>query len=168
MENGALSPETHTAADVARLLQLAPLPEEGGYFRRTAESGLRWPGGERRAWSAIYMLITPDGFSAMHRLGADEIWSFLAGDPLESLRLGPDGSGRMVRLGRSPSANETPLDVVSAHIWQGTRLQPGGRWALVSNVVAPEFLWSDFVLGERAALATQYPAFAREIAMLTR
>ena len=114
------------------------------------------------------MLITPEGFSAMHRLGTDEVWSCLAGDPLESLRLAPDRSGKMVYLGCNPAGGEIPLDVIPAQIWQGTRLRPGGRWALISNVVAPEFLWSDFVLGDRAALSAQYPAFGAKIAALTR
>ena len=168
MQPGSLSPETHTAAEVARLLQLAPLVPEGGYFRRTAESDVMWPGTGRRAWSVIYMLITPDGFSALHRLGTDEVWSFLAGDPLESLRLAPDGSGKMAYLGSNPAGGEIPLDVIPAQIWQGTRLRPGGRWALVSNVVAPEFLWSDFELGGRVALTAEYPAFSAAISTLTR
>ena len=150
------------------MLQLAPLEPEGGYFRRTAESDVLWPGTDRRAYSVIYMLITPEGFSAMHRLGTDEVWSFLAGDPLESLRLAPDGSGRVAYLGCNPARGEPPLDVIRAQVWQGTRLRPGGRWALVSNVVAPEFLWSDFELGDRADLTAKYPAFSTEIAKLTR
>lgn len=168
MGAGPLSPENYTAEEVARLLQLAPLEQEGGYFRRTAESDVIWPGTGRRAYSVITMLITPDGFSALHRLGTDEIWSFIAGDGLESLRLAPDGSGKRVHLGLNPAEGEAPLDVVPAQIWQGTRLLPGGHWALVSCVVAPEFRWSDFLLGDRVALTAKYPAFSGEIAALTR
>ncbi len=69
-----LSPDHYSAEDIARLLQLAPLEPEGGYFRRTAEAGLILPGSGRRAHSVIYFLVTPRGFSAMHRLGTDEIW----------------------------------------------------------------------------------------------
>ena len=68
MKGGALSPDTHTADEVVRLLQLEPLDPEGGFFRRTAEAGMIPPGGSRRAWSAIYALFTPEGFSALHRL----------------------------------------------------------------------------------------------------
>jgi predicted cupin superfamily sugar epimerase len=168
METKALSPDHHTAEEVARLLQLAPLEPEGGYFRRTAEADLMLPGSDRRAWSVIYFLVTPAGFSALHRLDTDEIWSFLAGDPLESLRLASDGSGKVVRLGLNPAAGEAPLDAVRAGVWQGTRLREGGRWALVSCVVAPEFRWSDFVLGDRAALTAAFPAFGAEILALTR
>ena len=168
MEPKKLSPATHTAAEVVRLLQLEPLEREGGFFRRTAESPLIDPGSGRRAWSVIYALITPAGFSALHRLAADEIWFFHAGDPLESLRLAPEGKGGWAKLGLNPAAGEHPQDVVPARVWQGTRLVPGGRWALVSCVVAPEFRWEDFELADRAKLQAAYPEFSEGIAALTR
>jgi hypothetical protein len=168
MDKKPLTPEHYPAEEVVRLLGLAPLEREGGFFRRSAESAALLPGGDRRAWSAIYALFTPEGFSALHRLAAEEIWFFQAGDPLESLRLSPDGRSQWVKLGLNPAAGERPQDVVAAGIWQGTRLAPGGRWALVSCVVAPEFLWSDFELGGREALATAHPDRAADIRALTR
>ena len=91
MDGRPLSPEHYTAAEVARLLQLEPLDQEGGFFRRTAESAVRLSGSGRRTWSTIYSLITPEGFSALHQLTGDELWFFHAGDSLESLRLRPGG-----------------------------------------------------------------------------
>ncbi|MDI1335286.1 MAG: cupin domain-containing protein [Lacunisphaera sp.] len=167
MDGRPLSPEHYTAEEIARRLQLEPLEQEGGYFRRTAESATILPGG-KRAWSTIYSLITPEGFSALHRLATDEIWCFHAGDALESLRLPPAGCGEWVKLGLNITAGERPQDIVPAQVWQGTRLAPGGRWALATCVVVPEFVWSDFELGERAALTTRYQEFATGIAALTR
>lgn len=167
MAGRPLTPEHLTAWEVVRLLKLEPLDQEGGYFRRTGESATTLPGGQR-AWSMIYSLITPEGFSALHRLGKEEVWCFHAGDPLESLRLRPDGSGEWVKLGLNLAHGERPQDVVPAQVWQGTRLVAGGRWALVSCVVAPEFGWSDFELGSRAALSTAYGDFAEGIRELTR
>jgi len=57
---------------------------------------------------------------------------------------------------------------VAAHVWQGARLRPGGRWALGSCIVAPEFRWSDFTLGDRAELVAKYPGSAEGIHLLTR
>lgn len=167
MEPKGLSPAHLSALDVVRLLKLEPLDQEGGYFRRTGESATVLPGG-KRAWSMIYSLLTPEGFSAMHRLATDEIWCFHAGDPLESLRLRTDGSGEWVKLGLNLAHTERPQDVVPAQTWQGTRLAAGGRWALVTCVVAPEFEWSDFELGSRAALIASHPGFAEGIRALTR
>ena len=169
MEPRPLSPEHYTADEVVRRLELEPIDQEGGFFRRTAESGLRPAGpGGRRAWSAIYSLITPDGFSAFHRLPTDEVWCFHAGDSLESLRLKPDGAGEWVRLGLNILAGDQPQSVVPAQTWQGTRLLPGGRWALSSCLVSPEFVWEDFALGDRAALSAAYPAWRAGIETLTR
>ena len=167
MKTSSLSPENLTAWEVVRLLKLEPLNQEGGYFRRTGQSDAILPDG-RRAWSMIYSLITPEGFSALHRLATDELWCFHAGDPLESLRLRPDGAGEWVKLGLNLAGGERPQDVAPAKAWQGTRLAAGGRWALVTCVVAPEFQWSDFELGSREALAAAYPSFAEGIAALAR
>lgn len=164
------SPDTHSADDVIRLLALEPLPQEGGYFRRTAQSPayIDSPWGKRRAWSSIYAFFTADGMSAMHRLRQDEVWCFHAGDPLEALRLAPDGTGERVMLGLNPEAGQRSQDIVLARTWQGGRVISGGRWSLVSCVVAPEFLWEDFELGQRDALVAAYPDFEALVRVLTR
>jgi uncharacterized protein len=174
----SLSPHTHSADDVVRLLGLEPLPHEGGWFRRTTESPIEIPtadlprsyvaGTARLAYSAIYALITPKGFSALHRLTADEIWCFHAGDSLESLRLPKSGPGEWVRLGPDVAKGERLQDVVRGGVWQGTRLVSGGRWSLVSCVVVPEFRWQDFELADRAVLQAAHPGRTDEIAALTR
>src|SRR5688572_29078957 len=166
----ALSPDTHSAADVIRLLALEPLPHEGGWFRRLAESHpdhSNWRTA-RCAWSSVYALFTPESFSALHCLTSDEIWCFHAGDPLDSLRLYPDGRGERIVLGLDPSPAQRAQDVVRSGTWQGTRLQAGGRWALVSCVVVPEFTWDEFQLGERAELVRCFPGWSTEIQSLTR
>lgn len=176
MPMGPLTPEHCTAAEVAAWLNLEPLDREGGFFRRTAESALVLPagalpsayGGPRRAYSTIYALFTPEGFSALHRLATDEVWCFHAGDPLEQLRLYPDGTREWMRLGADLAAGSSLQTIVPAGAWQGTRLVPGGRWALVTCVVAPEFVWSDFELAEFGPLAASYANFADEIRALIR
>lgn len=167
-----LSPDRHSAAEVVAALRLEPLDQEGGFFRRTLESGLfirPEQGGEaRRAYSVIYALFTPEAFSAMHRLANDEIWCWHAGDPLESLRLYSDGRGEWVRVGSSLAVGERLQDVIAGGVWQGTRLAGCGRWALVSCIVAPEFCWSDFELAERTELSATYPDWEGAITGLTR
>jgi predicted cupin superfamily sugar epimerase len=171
-----LSPATHTATDVIAQLGLQPLDQEGGWFRRTAESPLLLPAAalpagyqeSRRAYSVIQALFTPEGFSALHRLVSDEIWCFHAGDVVESLRLHPDGRGEWVRLGLAPRSGQRIQDIVAANVWQGTRLVPGGRWALVSCTVVPEFVWSDFELGDGPALVAAFPVWSDGIRALTR
>ena len=159
-----LSPRTHSAEDVVRMLQLAPLLGEGGWFRRIAEGEERAGFADGpRGFATIYALFTPQAFSALHRLTMDEIWCFHAGDGLDSLRLHPDGHGEWVRLGLDVNAGERPQDVVPAGVWQGARVVPGGRWVLVTCVTVPDFRWDAFTLGEARALSSAYPAFEADI-----
>jgi uncharacterized protein len=158
------------AAGVAAMLGLERLPSEGGFFRRVAEGAPILVGDTagRRRWSLIHALFTPVQFSALHRLAVDEIWCFLAGDPLETVRLHPGGRGERVRLGRNRAGGARLTDVVAAGVWQGARVAPSGRWALVACTCVPEFRWEDFELGSRMELVAQFPAWGDAIAGFTR
>ena len=73
------------ADEVIDMLNLAPMPDEGGMYTEiwTTEAG-----------SAIYFLARPGDFSAMHRLNRTELWHHYAGAPLQLILLDPDGSVR--------------------------------------------------------------------------
>src|SRR5262249_48344016 len=97
----ALRETAMTAADVIALLDLKPHPREGGYSPETYRSLDRLPAGtlpryarEKSIATAIYYLLTPDTFSALHRLPTDEIFHFYLGDAVTMLWLAPDG-GRL-------------------------------------------------------------------------
>jgi len=156
-------------------LSLVPHPKEGGYFRETyraAETlappalGARYAGA-RAVSTAIYYLLTPPTFSALHRLASDEVFHFYAGDPVEQLRLFNDGRGEVVTIGNNVSSGMHPQTVVPRGVWQGARLVPGGRYALLGCTVAPGFDYADYESGSRGALSAAFPAFAGRIATLT-
>lgn len=167
-----------TADDVIRELGLEPLPGEGGYFRQTWVSGDRLGAGalaprygrEKPAGTAIYYLVTDaaDGFSAMHRLPTDEVYHFYLGDPVEQLLLHPDGEAQVVVLGQDLGAGQRVQHVAPAGAWQGTRLVPGGRWALLGTTMAPGFDASDYEAGSRDVLIATYPQERDRIAVLVR
>lgn len=164
------------ARKIIEALNLEPLPLEGGYFRRTYESQEWVEAGEsggrqrsrRRVATAIYYLITQEAFSAMHRLASDEIFHFYLGDPVEMLKLYPDGTGEIVMIGADLRAGMSPQVVVPRGVWQGSRLAPGGRFALLGTTVAPGFEYEDYEHGDREALTRQYPAYRAVIESLTR
>lgn len=167
-----------TAQDVIDLLQLEPLPLEGGFFRQTYKAAetlapealpVRYRQ-EMVFGTAIYAVLTPNDFSAMHRLDTDEIFHFYYGDPLEMLLLHPDRSGELFLLGSDLLAGQQPQKVVNRNVWQGTRLAAGGEhgFALIGTTMAPGFEWAGFELGEREALVNQYPDFAEMIAVRVR
>ena len=127
------SPRAVTEHEIRKMLGLEPLPNEGGFFVETYRATRRIPDealpshpGDRSLATAIYYLITPQSFSAIHRVRSDEIFHFYMGDAVEMLQLAPDGSGRMVLLGTDLAAGERPQVVVPAGVWQGARLRSRG------------------------------------------
>jgi predicted cupin superfamily sugar epimerase len=157
------------------LMNLHPLPSEGGYYVETYRSPelLRQEclpdlyRGARNASTAIYYLLEPETFSAMHRLISDEIFHFYAGDPVEMLQLWPDGSGKVVLIGTDFEKGMAPQVVVPRGVWQGARLVPGGEFALLGCTVSPGFDFADYESGARALLSKAYPGFTKLITALT-
>ena len=167
-----------TGDEVIELLNLQPLAVEGGYFRRSYRaadtlSADALPGRYRRdkaLCTAIFYLLTadPDSFSALHRLPTDEIYHFYLGDPVELLLLYPDGDSAVVRLGPDLRAGQQVQFVVPAGIWQGSRLTPGGSFALMGTTMAPGYDEGDYTGGDRGELSERYPDRAQLIWGLTR
>lgn len=155
-------------ADVIRQLQLEPLAGEGGFFRRTYESRVTvgTPRGERLCATAIYYLVTPDSFSALHRLPQDELFHFYLGSPCEMVQIDDSGSLRRLVLGSDLLNGEQVQVLAPGNVWQGTRLLKG-EWALLGATVVPGFDYADFELGVRAALVAKYPHHADVIRRFT-
>ena len=157
--------------EIKSLLNLKPHPEEGGYFAETYRSQQHLPeGGEskRTLATAIYYLLTPDTFSEMHRLPADEVFHFYLGDPVEMLQLLPDGSGKVITLGSDLLNGMYPQIIVLKGVWQGARLLPGGKFALLGTTMSPGFEFADYESGKRDVLVELYPQFRDLISILTR
>lgn len=151
--------------EIINILNLKPLPGEGGYFVQThkaVETILQknLPGrysGDRPFYTAIYYLITPDSFSSMHRLKSDEIWHFYLGDPVEQLQIYPDGNAKLLKIGVDITQGFLPQVLVPQGVWQGTKLLPGGRFALLGTTVSPGFEFADYEQGQRNELVARYP-----------
>ena len=165
-----------TAEELIALLHLKSHPEEGGYFVETYRSDESIPDktlppryrGARSFATAIYYLLTPASFSAIHRLQTDEIFHFYLGDPVEMLQLLPDGSGKILLMGTDVPGGMTPQVVVPKGVWQGARLLSGGRLALLGTTVSPGFEFSDYEAGDRDLLIHSYPRFRDRILSLTK
>ena len=177
MQNpGAVSISLRMNAEAARLISmfgLVPLPLEGGFYAPTWTSPRKGPDGRAFA-SAILFLITREDFSALHRLGMDEIWQFNAGDPAELVRIDPlTGSCRKCILGPEVCGGHTPQAVVLAGEWQGARIMSQAAheargWTLFSCSVSPAWDEREFELGSRDALVREYPSHEGIIRELTR
>jgi uncharacterized protein len=164
-----------TAENLIKLLGLKSHPE-GGYYRETYRSDEKIGKralperytGTRSYGTAIYYLLTPETFSAIHRIKSDELYHFYLGDPVELVQLLPDGSGCAVTLGNDIASGAQLQTVVSRGTWQGARLAKGGRYALLGTTVAPGFEFADFEVGHSSDLLHSYPSFSDVIIALTR
>jgi uncharacterized protein len=154
-------------------LNLIPLPEEGGLFRETYRSSLfvtaefEGKSFRRTAGTSIYYLVTPDDFSALHKVRGEEIFHFYLGDPVEMIQLYPEGTRKIV-IGNNLLNNESPQVIVPPGIWQGTRLKEGGKFALLGCTVSPGFEYEDFSISGRSELIEMFPASREDIIRYTR
>jgi predicted cupin superfamily sugar epimerase len=160
------------AGHLVSRLGLIPLPKEGGFFAPTWTSSKNRADG-RACGSAILFLITETDFSALHRLGMDEIWHFHSGGPADLTLLDPVSRGcRTVVMGPDVAGPHVPQVVVPAGTWQGARLAGGAGnargWALFSCTVSPAWDEREFELGERQALLRAFPAHEAAVRALTR
>jgi len=165
-----------TAEQLIAHLSLVPLPGEGGYFKQTYRADETIPQQalptryrSAKAFStAIYYLLTEETFSALHILPTEEVYHFYLGDPVEMLLLYPDGRDERIVLGPDVLHGQRVQFVVGRGVWQGSRLIPGGRFALMGTTMAPGFDPSDFVGADRDALLLRYAAEGDLIRALTR
>ncbi len=110
--------------------------------------------------NAIYALITPVDFSALHRLKEDEAWTFIAGAPAQILTLNPDGSHELITLGTDITAGQMPHYRIPGGCWQGTTT--AGEWTLVACVLVPPF--TEFELATMETDLSMWAAVQEQIA----
>ena len=150
--------EGTTIEDVVARLGLEPHPE-GGWFRETWRGA---PGPQGRAvGTAIYFAVSTRSPSRLHRIDAVEVFHWYAGDPVEQLVVGTDGSAVVVRYGPDVAAGQALQGIVPAGAWQGLHVPAPGAWALLGCTVAPGFEFAGFELADAttaAQLAADHPA----------
>lgn len=158
------------ASQIINMLNLAPLPEEGGYYRETfrdagviPRSALPSYSGDRRYSTCIYYLVTPEQFSGLHAAKSTEVYHFYLGDPVQMIQIEPSGGLKKMILSPDIAKGHLVQTVVPANVWQGAKLLAGGSWALMGCTVAPGFEFSDFVGGLRKDLIKRFPDHAQLI-----
>ncbi len=148
---------TPRASDIIRILELEPLPHEGGMWVQSYRDDHS---------SAIYFLIQDGDFSAMHRLPGPEIWHFHAGAPARMLLLFPDGRSSEPILGSDLASGERPQVAVHSGVWQGA--SSTGGWSLLGTTMAPPYREDSFELGDGTLLRAHFPSVRSRIRELTR
>ncbi len=167
-----LTPSPERARLLIDTLGLVPHPERG-FYAETHRAELRVTSashvGDRAASTAIYFLICAEQpITFLHRLASDEVFHLYEGGPLEVLRLLPDGSSDVARLGLDLSRGERPQLVMAKGTWFGTELAPGASHCLIGCTVAPGFEFQDFELADAAELMRRYPSQRERIVRMRR
>jgi predicted cupin superfamily sugar epimerase len=140
---------------------------EGGWYRETHRSAERVTtsrGTMRSATTSIYFLLTPETFSAFHRLSSDETWHFYRGDPV-SLEI-IDASGAYET--RVVGAGDALQTTIAGGAFFAAHVDAAGGFAFVGCDVAPGFEFADFQLTTRSMLTAAYPHLGPLIARYTR
>lgn len=164
------------AADWIKLLNLTPLPEEGGLYREIYRSKETIPAsalpgrfnGDRCFATSIYYLLQQGELSAFHRLHQDEIWHFYEGGPLEVCILAQDGSCRIEWVGRQVEQGQHLQLVLRAGEIFGAIVEAGWEYSLIGCTVAPGFEFHDFERIPRDKLVEMYPCNHAEINRFSR
>jgi predicted cupin superfamily sugar epimerase len=154
-----------TAEQIIEFFGMKPLPGEGGFYVETYRAREKIGsnalparyGGPRHFGTAILYLLTPDTFSALHRVRSDEVFHFYLGDPVTMLQLHRDRTSEVITLGGDILDGQRIQVTVPKDTWQGCFLNEGGKFALMGTTVAPGFEFADFELGSGAELLRQYP-----------
>lgn len=154
-----------TVNELVSLLDLHPLEREGGMYRETYRCKTSVNG--RSCGSAIYFLMTQNAFSHLHRMETDEVYHFYMGDPLELLEIDASGKATVHVLGNDIAAGQLPQLVIPGGSWQGSRLLPGGEYALFSTTMSPAFVHEDYENADGVAMIEKYPEHAALIRVLT-
>lgn len=151
-------------SSLIKKLDLSPLHMEGGYFKETYRSDevilqealpVRYSRPKNFS-TAIYYLLTPETFSALHRLPTDEIFHFYLGDSVLMLLLNEDSSSETVVLGHNLADGHQVQVVVPKGTWQGSFLISGGKFALMGATMAPGFDEADYEPGDLSYLLERF------------
>lgn len=130
------------ARQLIEMHQLQPHPE-GGWYRET----FRGPAaGGRATATMIHFLLEAGQHSHWHRVDADELWLWHAGDPL-ALRVAPDEDAVVETIVVGDPSEPLWQGVVPTGHWQAAQPLPGPQgYSFVSCVVAPGFEFAGFEL----------------------
>ena len=146
-----------TAEEISDILDLEPLPLEGGMWAQTFKD---------KNSTAIYYLLSKNNFSAMHKLEATEIYHYYAGAPAQMLLLNSVGKIEEPVLGSDLDSGQQPQIIVEPGVWQGSRTT--GQWTLLGTTMAPPYSQEMFQLADREELLKGWPDIEQKIYELTR
>jgi predicted cupin superfamily sugar epimerase len=139
----ALRSEDDTrVTEIIHQLKLSVLPKESGYLGLIGSSVITTTinGKDIAVQSQVYYLLTRDRpINYLHWLAGDDTHILIEGGPVDYFIFHPDGHSEKITIGRNYAAGERPLIAVPGGCWKALRLHEGASYALMANVLSPEF-----------------------------
>jgi uncharacterized protein len=130
------------ASEIIRDLKLSVLPKESGYLGLVGSSAITTDvaGKKIAVQSQVYYMLTRERpINYLHWLAGDDTHILIEGGPVDYFIFHPDGHTEKITLGRNYAAGERPLVAVPGGCWKALRLHDGASYALMANVLSPEF-----------------------------
>lgn len=152
-------PASARARELIQAYHLDYLPGESGYYGNLQVSSLEVEAAGRRlkAHSSIYYLLTREApLNYLHRLDSDDVHILLEGGPVEYLIFHPDGKVERRVLGRNAAAGESLMVSVPGGCWKALRLLPSAPYALMANILTPQWTPGGVKIGAGPAFLRRY------------
>ncbi len=123
-------------------LEMKPLPKESGYLGLIGQSAQTIPDGKRNLaiQSQVYYMLTRDKpINYLHWLAPDDTHILIEGGPVDYFIFCPERRAWKVTLGPDVAHGERGLVAVPGGCWKALKLHPNAKYALMANVLTPEF-----------------------------
>lgn len=155
-------------------LKMSVLPKESGYLSliKTSAQTSEVNGRTQPIQGQVYYMLTRElPTNYLHWLEPDDTHILLDGGPVDYFIFHPDGHVEKVTLGKDVAAGQVLVVPVPGGCWKALRLHPGAGYALMANVLSPDWSPEGVRIGEGAAWVAKYKgeapwateAFLREL-----
>jgi predicted cupin superfamily sugar epimerase len=130
------------ARELIQTLHLTVLPKESGYLGIIGRSAqmVIVDGRALAVQSQNYYILTRERpINYLHWLVPDDTHILIEGGPVDYFIFHPDGRAEKVTLGLDLAAGQRPVVAVPGGCWKALRLRDGASYALMANMLSPEF-----------------------------
>lgn len=144
-------------------LKMHVLPKESGYLSLIATSAQMFAmqGRMQPVQGQVYYMLTRElPVNYLHWLEPDDTHILLEGGPVDYYIFHPDGRAEKVTLGRDVGAGQTLVVPVPGGCWKALRLHPGAGYALMANVLSPNWSPQGVKIGAGADWISKYKGAA--------
>jgi uncharacterized protein len=144
-------------------LKMSILPKESGYLSLIKTSARKFEinGRTQPIQGQVYYMLTRElPTNYLHWLEPDDTHILLDGGPVDYFIFHPDGHVEKVTLGKDVAAGQLLVVPVPGGCWKALRLHPGAGYALMANVLSPDWSPEGVRIGEGAAWIAKYKGVA--------